>query len=50
MLEIGPHKAFVCMEQHKKRINADIFYVHAASDVRTRHSRLRGAENRRGLE
>ena len=50
MLEIGPRKAFVCAKQHKQRINADIFYAHVASDVRTRHSSIRGAENCTGLE
>lgn len=37
MLEIGLRKTFVCTEQHKQRINADIAYAHAAGDFRTRH-------------
>ena len=37
MLEIGPHKTFVCTEQPKQRIIADISYVHSASYVQTRH-------------
>lgn len=27
MLEIGPREAFICTEQHKQRINADIYPV-----------------------
>jgi hypothetical protein len=50
MLEIAARKAFVCTAQYKLRINADIFYVHAASDVQTYYPWRQDAENCTGLK